>query len=969
MKPFLTLISFIFVAVLAAHAQLPTLRNFTTLNYSAGTQNWGIDIDEGHEVLFANNFGLMGFDSYKWRVQPVPNYTNVRSIHYAAKQRRVYVGATDEFGYFTGDAASGHPTYHSLSTPLLKNGNTFGEVWRIFAIGQEITFQAKYSLFIADKNDKIREIPIKFRIEDASAVAGTLYLSCKEVIYRYQHGRLTTLPGTEELWGKNVRSVLPYQGKLLFVTDNYGLFLYDGHSTSELNLDVSPLLKANQVYCAAINDRYLAFGTVRGGLIVKNLATGENYFVNSVSGLINNTVLSMRFDSLNNIWLGLDNGIAYVMLGVPCRDLLGPNNSVGTGYTSLVNGGKLYLGTNQGLFTMPLPLQNSMNPQHPTLVSGMTGQIWSIKCINGTLLCGSDEGAYVIHDDGAQKISGIGGTWTFMPIKGHDDCVLASDYDGFLILQREGSAFVVRNRVQGLEISSQGIEVDEDGSFWVSHWQRGIYHFHLSADLTHLEGMEYFNHANGLPIDDNNLLCKVKGKIYVSSVDGFRSYDAQSHKLVKSEALNHVFNTYGNALRVVETPGGDLWAYKPGYLAIAHRQPGGTYKVQPFAYNNIVAQLQMSLGNMSFLDAQHTIFNNESGFSILKHDFVNSSATAKLFVRSIIGTNKADTLLYEYSPSVNGATIRVPHDQNSLRIEFVMPEMREAHAIDYEYCLEHYDSHWSMKSTSNVKEYTHLPKGTYNFRIKATNRLTGATAETSMQIEILPAWYETWWANLLWLAIAVYIIIALLRYLKRRADREVVRVNREKERQLREQQAHFKIEEQEKEKELIRLRNEHLEVELKHKSSQLADSTMNLVRKNDILQEIDHQMEELASDITAERSKSVLSKAIRDIRRSIKHNIEDDDNWEKFEENFNLVNDNYMVKLTKRYPTLKINDCKLCAYLYMELSSKEMAALLNTSVRSIETARYRLRKKLGLDQGQNLTEFIKNFGKDDTESK
>jgi len=68
-----------------------------------------------------------------------------------------------------------------------------------------------------------------------------------------------------------------------------------------------------------------------------------------------------------------------------------------------------------------------------------------------------------------------------------------------------------------------------------------------------------------------------------------------------------------------------------------------------------------------------------------------------------------------------------------------------------------------------------------------------------------------------------------------------------------------------------------------------------------------------------------------------------------------------MRKLTEHFPDLKLNDRKLCAYLRMGLSSKEMASLLNTSTRSIETARYRLRKKLQMDSGENLKEFIQSF--------
>ena len=204
-------------------------------------------------------------------------------------------------------------------------------------------------------------------------------------------------------------------------------------------------------------------------------------------------------------------------------------------------------------------------------------------------------------------------------------------------------------------------------------------------------------------------------------------------------------------------------------------------------------------------------------------------------------------------------------------------------------------------------------------------------------------------------------IYALYRYINYRARRELQRVKREKERELREQQMQFNIQEEKREKELIKLRSQKLEVDLKQKSSELGDSTMNLVRKNDMLQEIDKQLEDLSESVRREDAKAKITKAISDIRRGIRNNMSDDDNWEKFSENFNLVYDNFMQKITAVYPDLKRNDLKLCAYLRMGLSSKEMASLLNTSVRSVETARYRLRKKLNMDSGENLLNFIQKF--------
>lgn len=120
-------------------------------------------------------------------------------------------------------------------------------------------------------------------------------------------------------------------------------------------------------------------------------------------------------------------------------------------------------------------------------------------------------------------------------------------------------------------------------------------------------------------------------------------------------------------------------------------------------------------------------------------------------------------------------------------------------------------------------------------------------------------------------------------------------------------------------------------------------------------------MQELYDCVGQNESKAVQKQKISRIRHDIKLNMEDDENWERFQDNFNIVYDNFLGMLVTRFPTLKKNDLKLCAYLKMGLSSKEIASLLNTNLRSVETARYRLRKKLGLDGGENLTGFLQSI--------
>lgn len=182
-----------------------------------------------------------------------------------------------------------------------------------------------------------------------------------------------------------------------------------------------------------------------------------------------------------------------------------------------------------------------------------------------------------------------------------------------------------------------------------------------------------------------------------------------------------------------------------------------------------------------------------------------------------------------------------------------------------------------------------------------------------------------------------------------------------KEQEIKEQKKRFQADSKEKEKEIIALRNQKLQYELRHKSQDLASSTMNLIRKNEILLEINRNLDKISTDVIEKTDALAIVRFIRKMQENLSNNIQHDNNWKKFQENFDLVYENYLKRLGEQYPVLTVSDKKLCAYLKMDLSSKDIAPLLNMSFRSVEMSRYRLRKKINLDRDVNLTDFLQNF--------
>jgi len=132
---------------------------------------------------------------------------------------------------------------------------------------------------------------------------------------------------------------------------------------------------------------------------------------------------------------------------------------------------------------------------------------------------------------------------------------------------------------------------------------------------------------------------------------------------------------------------------------------------------------------------------------------------------------------------------------------------------------------------------------------------------------------------------------------------------------------------------------------------------MAIIKKNELLIEIKNELENQKKRLGNHHPVNFNEK----IFSLINKNITDDNDWQVFEELFDQAHADFFKRLKSSYPELTQSDLKLCAYLRLNLSSKEIAPLLNISYRGVETRRYRLRRRLLLDNDKNLVEFILQF--------
>ena len=158
---------------------------------------------------------------------------------------------------------------------------------------------------------------------------------------------------------------------------------------------------------------------------------------------------------------------------------------------------------------------------------------------------------------------------------------------------------------------------------------------------------------------------------------------------------------------------------------------------------------------------------------------------------------------------------------------------------------------------------------------------------------------------------------------------------------------------------IMQLEKEKLEYDLQHKSQEMANLMINFVRKNEMLTEIKSEILKVSALLKGEGAREGKQQLIL-INNKIDGNIQSDEVLKRIEDQFDLIHNNFMKRLHAKHPELSHNERMMCAYLKMNLSTKEIAPLLNISVRGVETIRYRLRKKFALEREDSLTDYLSN---------
>ncbi len=446
------------------------------------------------------------------------------------------------------------------------------------------------------------------------------------------------------------------------------------------------------------------------------------------------------------------------------------------------------------------------------------------------------------------------------------------------------------------------------------------------------------------------------GDIYVSTNNGIYAYQSQRDSLVPAAALNEIFASSGRIKYVAAADNGYKWY-------IADLESGYVRENEDRSYTRVTIPFRKLRGKYVNEFEFMYPYNNEHVFVGTEQGFVQyNSLSPKSYddpFRAIITRvelDYLDSVLHFYSDDISG-TFEFPFENNSFRFHFASPYFENEHPLLFSFFLEGYSENWSAWSTDQYKDFNTLREGSYTLRLKAKNIYDAVSKTAYFHFEILPPWWRSSLAFVVYLLIISALAMLLIRYMRYRMKRSV----REKEaicqKEIQNQAARHQQETLLAEKEILDLKNEKLHADMVFRDKELANQTMALIEKNRFLKRINDDLQNIQDFILNNTAKN----KIHSLKRQINKEIDDKQQNKIFEAYFDEANEKLFKQLKERFPELTPYDLRLCAFIRNNISTKEIAAILNISYRGAEVSRYRLRKKMKLSRGENLSSFLAGF--------
>jgi len=969
---FALLINFFVFAQEPSALGVYTIRNYSAKAYRMHPRNTYITQDQRGVVHFGNIYGTMDFDGNYWENTHLPNGTSGFSLS-LGHDKKMYVGSHNELGFLSYNAI-GQNKYKSLLPLIPQADRNMGSIWEIIPLSDVTLFFSTDKIFVYKNGafTTIQPIDKNAHFQFAKKIDQTLYINeSNRGLLTLENNILKTIAGGAHFKNHVIKALIKLdQHRLLVLEEKNSYLLNDGMLTTFSEVLNNTVFKTHDCsHAIQLANKNILITTLDNGFYIVNTKGQVLKNITIDNGLQSNCIHYAYLDNKNNVWLALDNGIAYLEINSPFTFIGHSNGVPGMGFSSALFNDNLYLATSQGVFYTPWNATASKGTFKP--VVGITGQVWSLSIVDNTLLCCQGPNSFQIEEDRAIALIGSSNaydSWTFQALKAHPGFAIKGTYQGFELYQLENKRWKFIRKIKGFEESSRIVVEDQYNNIWVCHGNKGLYKLRLSEDLQRIEKAENLSALQHFSSDFFIGVSIVNQHVVFASQEGVYTVHEQTNKIIKDIALEKLFGTNLYINKIQQFDDGNIWLFQEDNISLFQKTNEGGYTSVTDVLHKLTGSLVGSYEFVLPINEEYSIIGSQEGFVLFNLNNKHAQHNPyQVLVRKVEANFQNDSLLFggtlsnaEGIASIKQETIsHWPYGFNSLRISFSALFYESNDKITYQYALAHEHSKkvdWSGWTSTTQIVLSNLSEGTYTFHVRAKNIYGQLSDDGQYSFTINPPWYRSIYAYLIYLMFLAAGFIVLVKLIRKRfhAQRQKLELEKEKELKLLEQE--FLTEIIRKEKQIIAIKNEQLEEKVVRKQNELASLATNLNQKTELLVYLKEKFKNIDSEPAQPGDK-----LFKEVIKTIDQQFDVEDNWSKFQAHFDEIHHNFLQRLQEKHPKLDQSWLLLCAYIRMNKSNKEIASHMNISVAAVEKRRYRLKEKLELDNDSKLVDFILTF--------
>jgi diguanylate cyclase (GGDEF)-like protein len=741
-------------AVLAAAPErgVPLISVHRPEDHKGGPQTWDVAQDARGILYFANLYGVLTYDGAWWRLLKLPEDQAALTIE-SDTRGRVALGLVNDLGYLTPDR-TGSMEYRSLVPLVPASAREFGDVRSICATPSGFLFITEKSL-LAWEHGTIR-VASTHNAETGPrrcrADGQQLYLTGPAGLQRYDTstGRIYPTAITDRVF-----TVIPRgDGSLVAVVRDKGLFELRNGVATPFAPAASAFLKDTLISGGCrLRDGRLVITTRQNGLLMLYPNGDIEQIIADTAGLPDAILAGAFADREGSLWLPMEGPIVRIDLSSPVSLFDARLGLRGAVSDVIRHGGRLYATSSHGLFVVD---QNGI-AQH---VDGITGGAWKLLSVDHDLLVGTSRGVFRIRADGVPEAIPIGEVEISDMLRSRHDPskVLLAVRDGVYTLRRDAgggwrSEGLIRSEHE--YVSSVVEDIRDPHVLWCGTVFNGILRIETGPTPKTKPKTQQFGSG------EMNVFRAAGRVLFVDASHGQILHFSSAGRLEPDPLLGHVNAPHGFFV-IAEDPRGNLWinstpprvVWRTGDRYAAEAQP-----LVPVTASDIQYVRAMADGVVWFA-SDKGLFRYEPSAA------PSAVAPPSAIVRRVVAGEAR--LLYGGTPAERAGRPELRHDFRRMRIEFAPASYRPG--VLYQYRLAPIDAEWSNWSGEPFVDFTTLGAGDYTFRLRARGSAATPGPETTWRFTVLPPWYRTTWAYLLW-AVVSMAAIALLIMLRTRALR------------------------------------------------------------------------------------------------------------------------------------------------------------------------------------------------------